>query len=166
MMSRENPVIQNLFLIRGSAEHQCALRMAELQMPACYKMLTIKDDYPYMVDDCAGLEGVLTWEQCGMKSFGFSRYWLDEYKSIEEVISLDMSGDRGLDSEIIQSPYFKFNLVWLLGRQYYDPIHRLNEFILNQRPASVYFNPGDTFISYLVLSFAKLYNITCGKLNP
>lgn len=157
--------IQNLFLIRNEAEYQSAIKLAELHGLTEYEMLTIKDEPPYLINDCADLEKVSTWQKYGISDPGFSRYWLNEYKAIDEIISIEIAKDEKYNNEIIQSPYFKFGLVWLLGRQYYDIVNVLNKFFQKCRPEAIYFRPENNFVGNLIFSFAQAYKIKCGKLN-
>jgi hypothetical protein len=96
---------------------------------------------------------------------GLSRYWLNEYKAIDEIVSVEMAKDKKYNNEIIQSPYFKFDVVWLLGRQYYNAINALNEFFQKFRPEAICFRPENNFIDNVIFSFAREYKIECWKLN-
>lgn len=157
--------IQNLFLIREELEYQSAIELTELHGLTEYEILTIKDEPPYLINDCASLEKASTWQEYGILDPGFSRYWLNEYKEIDEIISTEMAENEKYNDEIIRSPHFKFDLVWLLGRQYYDVINTLNEFFQKYRPDAIYFRPENNFISNLIFSLTRAYKIECCKLN-
>lgn len=158
-MITEKATIKNLFLIRNELEYQAVIKLAQTNCLSEYEILTIKDEYPYLVNDCASFEKVSTWQDWGVVDPGASRYWLVEYKEIEEIISCQMAQDNRYDYDVIQSQHFKFNLVQHLGRYYYDMIDSLNEFFEKYRPEVVYYRPENNFIGHLVTSFVRLYGI-------
>lgn len=157
--------IQNLFLIRNETEHESVIKLISLHGLTNFEMLTIKDDAPYLVNDCTNLEKVSTWQKYSILDPGFSRFWLNEYKSIEEIISIEMSKDKKYNNEIMQSPYFKFDLVQMFGKQYFEVIDILNNFFQKFTPDAICFRPESNFISNVILSFARTYRIKCWKLN-
>jgi hypothetical protein len=157
--------ITNLFLIKDKPEHQAIIELTKKHGLTNFEILTIKDKPPYLVNNCADLEKVSTWQEFGISDPGCSRFWLDKYNEIDDIISVEMAKNQKYKNEIIQSPYFKFDLVWLLGRQYYDVINSLNEFFQRFRPEAIYFRPENTFIDNVIFSFARIYKIECWKLS-
>ena len=157
--------IKNLFLIRNKAEHQSIIELTKKQNLTNFEILTIKDECPYFVNDCADFEKVSTWQKYDILEPGFSRFWLNEYKTIDEIISLEMMKEKKYNDEIILSPHFKFSLIWLLGRRYYDAINTLNEFFQKFRPEVICLRPENNFIGNVIFSFARTYKIEFWKLN-
>lgn len=156
-----------IFLIRDSDEYRSAIDIIGSENLTEYGIFTIKDVYPYLVDDIGipDIHGSLQrWKDHGVISTDFSRYWLDEYKIIEEVISAEMGGNEKYDNCMVQSQNFKFGLVWFLGQRYYEPVVQLNEFIKNHKPETIYFKPTNSFISNLIYSFAGMYKMECRSL--
>lgn len=163
-MITENATIKNLFLIRNELEYQAVIKLAQSNCLLEYEILTIKDEHPYLVNDCASLEKVSTWQDWGVVDPGFSRYWLNEYQAIDDIISCEITDDEKYNNDVMQSRFFKFGLNWLLGRRYYDVINALDIFFRQYKPTAIYFGPEDSFICHLLLSFARAYKFQCGKL--
>jgi hypothetical protein len=164
-VDRNHTNIQTLFLIRDTLEYQRAIDLIGLKHKTKYDILTIKDEHPYLVNECARFDRVSEWQKYGIVDSGFSRYWLDEYKTIEGAITAEMAKDNKYNNKILQSQHFKFSLVWSLGLNVYDTINSLNSFFSDIRPAIIYFTPKNTFISRVLLSFGIIYKIEYRKLS-
>jgi len=109
--------ITNLFLIKDKPEHQAIIELTKKHGLTNFEILTIKNEPPYLVNNCADLEKVSTWQEFGIADPGFSRFWLDEYKEIDEIINFELVKNKKYKNEIIQSPYFNFDMVWHFRRQ-------------------------------------------------
>ena len=156
-MITERAAIKNLFLIRNEMEYQAAIKLVQSNGWSEYEILTINDEHPYLANDFANLKKVSKWQEFGVADPRGSRYWLDNYKDIEEIIDFEMAQDRRYDHDVIKSQDSKFNLVQHLGLNYYDVIDSLNVFFEKYRPETVHFIPKDNFIGHLIPSFARVY---------
>ncbi len=158
--------INNLFLIRDKHEYSQACNIVKQLDPEDYAILPLQDEFPYWGDNYGDFDNISKWGDYGIRNLGFSRYWLDEYKQIEEVITTYLTRNKKYNNGIARSPHFIFGLVWSCGQYYYDPIDALNNFFSRYKPKIVYFSPSKNFISELLLSFINLYKLEFRLLEP
>ena len=158
--------INNLFLARDKHDYSQAQNLVTQQALKDYTILPIQDEFPYWRNNNDNFDNLSKWEDYGIRDLRFSRYWLDEYKQIEEIITTHLTKKRKYNNQIARSPHFIFGLVWECGRDYYDPIDALHNFFIRYKPKIVYFNPSESFIRKLLLSFINLYKIQFRPLGP
>lgn len=163
-MTKNKVATKNLFLIKNELEYQSVNNFVELHGLTDYDILTIQSEYPYLINNFAHNQNVSQWQKYDVIDISMSRYWLEEYKTIEEIITTELSRDNKYQNQIIQSPYFTFGLVLFFGRQNYEFITILDDFFSKNNFETVYFNPANGFIGNLICSFTSHYNIKCQRL--
>jgi hypothetical protein len=164
-MTNNKVASKTLFLIKNDSEYQSANNFVELHSLTDYEMLSIQSKYPYMVNNFTHYQNVSQWRKYDVIDISTSRYWLEEYKTIEEIITTELAKDNKYQNQIIQSPNFTFGLVLFFGRQNYEPITVLDDFFSNNKFESVWFNPTNDFIGNLICSLTSHYNIKCQRLS-
>ncbi|MFX0137539.1 MAG: hypothetical protein ACFFDN_28130 [Candidatus Hodarchaeota archaeon] len=158
-MINNKETMKTLFLIKNETEYQSATKLLESRDLTDYDMLSIQSEYPYLVNDLAHNHNVSHWQKYDVIDFPMSRYWLYEYKTIEEIINAELARTDKYQNRLLQSPYFTFSLVYYFGNQYYESITVLNDFFSNNNIETVFFNPTDDFIGNLISSLVSHYNI-------
>lgn len=150
-------MINNLFLIKDQEEYQIANKIIETRKLEDFVILSLDLREPYLVDKYPHLDKVMRWEEFGMVSLDLNRYWMEEYKQIEKTVRRII--EKSYDNKIARSPHFIFGLVWKLGNSFYKYIDVLDTFFKCYRPNVIIFTPEEGFISTLILSFMKLYEV-------
>jgi hypothetical protein len=163
-MTKNKITAKILFLIKNESEYQSVNNFIGLHNLTDYDMLSIKSEYPYLVDDFAHNQNVSQWQKYDVTDLSMSRYWLEEYKTIEEIITTELARDNKYQNQIIESQHFTFGLVLFFGRQNYEPITVLDKFFSNNNFRTVCFHPTDNFIDNLICSFTSHYDINCQRL--
>ncbi len=164
-MAKNKVATKTLFLINNESEYQSAHNFIELHSLTDYDMLSIQSEYPYMINNFTHYQNVSQWQKYDIIDISTSRYWLEEYKTIEEIINTELAKDNKYHNQIIQSPNFTFGLVLFLGCQHYEPITVLDDFFSNNNFGTLCFNPTDDFIGNLICSLTSHYNIKRQRLT-
>lgn len=164
-MTKNKAATKTLFLIKNESEYQSVNNFVELHDLTDYDILSLQSEYPYLVNDFAHNQNVSKWKKYDVIDLSMSRYWLDEYKTIDEIITTELARNNKYQNQIIQSPHFTFSLVLFFGRQNYEPITVLDVFFSNNNFETVCFNPANDFIGNLICSLTSHYNIKCQRLS-
>jgi len=159
-MNETSKQLNTILFIRDQSEYQLAVGIINTLNITNYDILTIKDSRPYFSSEYECLDHVSTWRKYGVTESDLSRYWLENYKLIDELITSEISKDeKYINNKYIQSTYFKFSLVMLLGPNVYEPIHCLNHFFLQANPKLVYYTQKNTIIGKVLKQLITYYNI-------
>ena len=118
-------------------------------------VLSIDEQYPYLINKYLEDDIVSKWEDFGVIDPDNYRYWLNNYKEIDDLIVTDFENC----DKLFQSPYFRLGMVRHMGREFYHFFYVLNEFFLYLKPNAIFYNPSGRFIFQLISSFTSSLQI-------
>lgn len=148
--------VEKLFLVGDQDEYRKA---AEFPLGQEDVILFLSRQPPYLTDAPMHLPLLQSWTEFGVENLDMNRYWLENYKEIEEIISMRMR--RFCQNPLFLNPHFAMDLVWQIGDSYYKYADVLKSFFKKHCPKELIFTPKDDFVSELILAHARRCGIHC-----
>jgi len=149
--------VEKLFLVRDQDEYRKA---AEFPLGEEDVILFLSHQSPYLIDAPTHLPLLRSWTEFEVENLDMNRYWLENYREIEEIILNRMR--RFCQNPLFLNSHFAMDLVCKIGGSYYKYVYVLEGFLRKYAPKELTFTSKGDFVSELIFAHAKRCGIHCG----
>ena len=126
--------VEKLFFVRDQDESRKA---AEFPLGQEDVILFLSHNPPYLTDAPTHLPLLRSWTEFEIENLDMNRYWLENYKEIEEITLMRMR--RFCQNRLFLNPHFVMDLVWKMGDSYYKYVDVLKSFFKKHCPKELIF---------------------------
>ena len=145
--------MKNIYFVQNEEEYKKAISKGLRQSEIYF----IQAHYPYFSDTKQGI-----WDDV-VPSINNS-YWLRHYKEIDMFVDEIVRCSNMEDAELLHTDYFKFDIVWELGKYFMYPINLLNQFFTFKKPCILHYNSTNNFISSTLEAVTNNHDVEIKKI--